>query len=331
MHMIDEFDLIRQFFSVPPQNNAVDLAVGDDAALFRVSPAHQCVVSSDMLVSGTHFFADVAPRALGHKALAVNLSDLAAMGAEPIGFTLSLALPEVDADWLGEFSAGLLGLAQQFKCDLIGGDTTRSPHLVINITVFGQLPQGSAVRRSAAHVGDDIWVSGCLGDAAYALHLLQRVDCSPIELECLHKIRHRLEQPQPRVALGLALRTHHLAHAMLDVSDGLAGDLMHILRASNVSAVLDCDALPLGEFLGALPQAQAWQYALTGGDDYELCFTAPFAHRAQILEIAATTHTQLTRVGQIEQGAAKINWRSELASDVLEHMTKWDGYQHFNH
>ena len=320
-----EFALIRQFFTHPTQHPQVDLGVGDDAALFRIAAGQQCVVSSDMLVSGRHFFADVAPRALGHKALAVNLSDLAAMGAEPIGFTLSLALPHVDADWLRELSTGMLALSRAFNCDLIGGDTTRSDQLVINVTVFGQVPMGAAIRRDGALVGDDVWVTGALGDAAYALELLRQPNAASNEMA--QQLRHRLEMPQPRVALGVALRG--VASAMLDVSDGLAGDLLHILKASNCCAVMDADALPLSPELRCLPIEQAWRYALTGGDDYELCFTAPVAMRERIVELGEQHNTPVTRIGQAQLGVPKINWTSTQAPQLLDNMRQWTGYNHF--
>lgn len=311
-----EFNLIRQFFTYEPHNSQVDCAVGDDAALLRIASGQQCVVSSDMLVAGRHFLHDAPPRDLGHKALAVNLSDLAAMGAEPIGFTLSLGLPSMDAAWLSEFSAGMMALARLHNCDLIGGDTTKSENLVINITVLGQTPSGAAIMRSGAQVDDDIWVSGSLGEAAYALELLQHNLPAPM--------RHRLERPAPRVAVGMALRG--VASAMLDVSDGLAGDLLHILRASHKGAIIDCDALPL---CADLPVENAWRLALTGGDDYELCFTAPAHAREVIQKIATSTQTPLTRIGQITAGEAKIEWRSANAPQMLDNMQQWRGYDHF--
>jgi thiamine-monophosphate kinase len=319
-----EFALIRQFFTQQRHHHPqVTLGVGDDAAIFGIAIGHQCVVSSDMLVEGRHFFIDAAPYDLGHKALAVNLSDMAAMGAEPIGFTLSLALPDVGVEWLSDFSAGLFALAAQHHCDLIGGDTTRSDTLVINITVFGQVPTGQAIRRSGAQEGDDIWVSGTLGTAAYALDILRNTPQSPF----LMQIRHHLERPVPRVELGLALRD--IANAMLDISDGLAGDLLHVLRASNVSAQVDVDVLPLEDCVRLLPTEQALRYALTGGDDYELCFTAPVALRAQVQNIAERTQKPLTRVGCIQEGAPKIHWQSTMSPQLLDKMQDWTGYNHF--
>lgn len=318
-----EFALIRQFFHQKTQHQAqVDLSVGDDAALFRVAHGQQCVVSTDLLVSGRHFFADAAPRLLGHKALAVNLSDLAAMGAQPLAFTLSIALPSVDEAWLADFSAGMFALAQTHQCDLIGGDTTRSEQLVIGITIFGQLPRGAAILRSGAQVGDDIWVSGTLGGAAYALDLLQNGAAHVPEL-----LRQRLEAPTPRVALGLALRD--IATAMLDVSDGLAGDLMHVLRASNLAATIECDDLPMPLELQELPQLEAWRYAVTGGDDYELCFTAPATQRAALTALSVAQGVALTRIGLTTAGAPNITWRSQSNPAHFAQMSDWTGYNHF--
>ncbi len=237
---LSEFDLIRRFFTRPVRKAV--LGVGDDCALIDPRPGHHLAISTDMLVSGRHFFADVPPRALGHKALAVNLSDLAAMGAEPRAFTLALALPEADPAWLEELAEGMLALADAHGCELIGGDTTRGP-LTLSLTVFGDIPARAALRRDAARPGDDIWVSGTLGDARLALGdcrgewLLPEPDFT--------RVRPRMEKPTPRVALGMALRG--VAHAALDISDGLIGDLGHILARSQVGACwtwMRCPARP---------------------------------------------------------------------------------------
>ncbi|KWW34610.1 thiamine-phosphate kinase [Cupriavidus metallidurans] len=289
---LSEFDLIRRYFTRPVHKAA--LGVGDDCALIEARPGHQLAISTDMLVSGRHFFPDVSPRALGHKALAVNLSDLAAMGAEPRAFTLALALPEADAGWLAEFAAGMLALADDHGCELIGGDTTKGP-LTLSITVFGDVPPRQALRRDAARPGDDIWISGTLGDARLALGdcrgewLLPEPDFT--------LIRPRMEMPTPRVALGLALRG--VAHAALDISDGLIGDLGHILERSSVGAIVDVDALPRSEILDAQPEECQRACALAGGDDYELCFTAPVGARETIAGIARRLHLPLTHVGSI--------------------------------
>ena len=227
-----EFDLIARYFTRPVHRAA--LGVGDDCALLAPAAGMQLAVSSDMLVEGRHFFADVDPEALGHKALAVNLSDLAACGARPLAFTLALALPRVDESWLAGFSRGLLDLADAHGCELVGGDTTQGP-LNICITVFGEVPAGQALLRSGARAGDDLYVSGTLGDARLALEALLGNTALPSEV--LAAARLRLEQPTPRVALGLALRG--LASSAMDVSDGLLGDLSHILKASGVGARID--------------------------------------------------------------------------------------------
>lgn len=333
---MSEFNLIKQYFTHPTTHT--DLGVGDDAALFRVAEGHQCVVTSDMLVAGRHFFADVDARFLGHKALAVNLSDLAAMGAKPRGFTLALALPAVNAAWLADFSGGMMDLARFWDCDLIGGDTTRAVSdnldgLVINITAFGEVPTGAAVLRSGAAVGDDVWVSGTLGGAARALALMLQhrsgEGLSAADEADLKVLREKLEQPVPRVELGQALRG--VASAMLDVSDGLAGDLLHVLKASNVSAVLDADALPLPENVQQLDALSAWRYALTGGDDYELCFTANAARRDELNQIASRVGVPLTRIGEVIEAADKptLHYRSAKTTHLVKDMAGWGGYNHF--
>lgn len=322
-----EFELIRQFFTQKTHHQSqVDLGVGDDAALFRIASHQQCVVSSDLLISGKHFFADVLPYDLGHKALAVNLSDLAAMGAEPLAFTLSIGLPKFDEAWLSDFSCGLYELAQKHRCDLIGGDTTRSDELLINITVLGQTPIGKAIRRDGAQLGDDVWVSGDLGAAAYALSLLQ--EKKNTSLDILSSIRHRLERPTPRVDLGLALRG--IATAMLDLSDGLAGDLSHLLKASKCGAQIDCDALPLAKSLHSLPCAVSWRYALTGGDDYELCFTAPKNKREVVYGIGQKLQLSMTRIGCLDRKDTKIRWRSSQNSELATSIDNWSGFNHFS-
>ena len=324
---MDEFALIRRFFTRAPVR--ADLGVGDDAALFRIADGQQCAVTTDALVAGRHFFMDAAPYELGQKALAVNLSDLAAMGATPIGFTLALALPELDEVWLSEFSRGLFEMAQRYGCELMGGDTTCSATLVIGITAFGEIPVGSAIRRDGAQVGDDVWVSGTLGDAALALSALQgRAD---VPHDVLGQIRHRLDAPTPRVRLGLALRG--VAHAMLDVSDGLASDLMHVLVAGVCSARIDLDVLPMSAVLRTQAVDAQWRLALTGGDDYELCFTAAPERRECVLTIAAQTDTPLTRIGRIvmleENSAPAIVWASDKSPEFLHTLRQARGYNHF--
>ena len=296
-----EFDLIARYFTRPVRHAA--LGVGDDCALLAPRPGMQLAISSDMLVEGRHFFPDVDPEALGHKALAVNLSDLAACGARPLAFTLALALPRVDESWLAGFSKGLLALADAHGCELVGGDTTQGP-LNICITVFGEVPAGQALLRSGARAGDDIYVSGTVGDARLALEALLGHIHLPDEL--LAQARQRLERPTPRVALGLALRG--IASSAMDVSDGLLGDFGHILKASGVGACIRTDetikliaasAFP-SSARGQFDQKLLQQCTLAGGDDYELLFTAPRQHRAAVAEAATQSQTPVTRIGQVE-------------------------------
>lgn len=292
-----EFELIARYFTRPARRAV--LGVGDDCALLAPQPGMQLAVSSDMLVQGRHFLADVEPERLGHKALAVNLSDLAACGARPLAFTLALALPGIDEDWLTGFARGLLALADAHGCELVGGDTTQGP-LNICITVFGELPAGQALLRNGARPGDDIHVSGHLGDARLALEALQGRIALPAER--LTRARQRLERPTPRVALGQALRG--IASSAIDVSDGLLGDLAHILAASGAGACIDA---PSATALmadsadgGAIAPELIAQCTLAGGDDYELVFTAPPARRAAVAAAAQASATRVTRIGTVQ-------------------------------
>ena len=314
--MLSEFDLIKRYFA---QHNAPDnhlaLGIGDDCALLHITPGMHMAISSDMLVSGRHFFPDVDPYTLGHKCLAVNLSDIAAMGAKPIGFTLAFSLPEADPAWLEQFSQGLFALADEHQCRLIGGDTTKGP-LTICITIFGEQPLTTALRRDAAQPGDDIWVSGTLGDARLALAGYWR----ELELTQEDHVRaaKRMHLPTPRVALGMALRG--VARAALDISDGLVGDLGHILERSHVGATLFIDSLPAGPVLQHFPIALRRQFTLAGGDDYELCFTAPPEHRAAVIAAGVSSHTEVTRVGRIdaEHGLRFLDSQGSLVSMSLQ-------------
>ena len=300
-----EFDLIKRYFTRPAAHAA--LGVGDDCALLAPRPGTQLAISSDMLVEGRHFFADVDPASLGHKALAVNLSDLAACGAKPLAFTLALALPRIDEAWLAQFSRGLFELADLHGCELVGGDTTQGP-LNICITVFGEVPvaggRSQALLRSGAQAGDDIYVSGTLGDARLALAVMRGELTLPAEI--FAQARARLERPTPRVALGLALRG--VATAAIDVSDGLLGDLQHVLDASQLGAVIDTSAAI--ELIaacarntgtrGLFSSKKQLQYVLAGGDDYELVFTAPQATREAVQAASALAATPVTRIGRME-------------------------------
>lgn len=294
---MSEFDLIARYFTRPARRSP--LGVGDDCALLQPGPGMQLAVSTDLLLEGRHFLSTVDPRALGHKALAVNLSDLAACGAQPLAFTLSLALPRVDEAWLAAFAEGLFALADAHACELVGGDTTRGP-LAINVTVFGEVPAGQALLRSGARAGDDVWVSGTLGDARLALEAFRGTVSLPSAV--FDAARQRLERPQPRVALGLALRG--IATAAIDVSDGLAGDLGHVLARSGVGAAVQAACAP--GLLAALQQGLALAperveaLVFAGGDDYELAFTAPPQQRAAVEAAAAGAQVRVTRIGAIE-------------------------------
>jgi len=293
-----EFDLIARYFTRAPRHTT--LAVGDDAALLSVNPECELAAATDMLVEGVHFFADVDPQALGHKALAVNLSDLAAMAATPRWAMLSLALPGVDAQWLERFSRGFFALADKHGVDLIGGDTTRGP-TVICVQIMGEVGRGKALRREGAKIGDDIWVSGELGAAAAAV--AHRHGEFVVDQVALDRCQTRLDWPIPRVALGLELGA--LAHSAIDISDGLLGDLAHICERSGVGATIDYSAVPCSADLRPLrDEARVMRAVLAGGDDYELCFTAAPARAAEIDALAMTLDVALTRIGGIVEGNA---------------------------
>ena len=298
---LGEFDLIQRFFKTGADSmaseksyDAVTLGIGDDCALIKPMAGEEIAITSDMLVEGRHFFAHANPEQLGYKALAVNLSDLAAMGVKPIGFTLSIALPEVNSSWLEAFAKGLFGIAQHYSCPLIGGDTTAGP-LTISITAFGSIPSGKAIRRSGAKVDDDIWVSGTLGDARLTLAALRHE--INVSKDDLNSIEHRMHQPSPRIELGIQLR--EIASAALDVSDGLLGDLRHILRQSQVDAEIELNQLPKSVTLQKQDLAIQNQFAACGGDDYELCFTAPPSEREKIHNLSKTLNLPLTIIGKI--------------------------------
>lgn len=293
-----EFALIaRHFTRAVPADGPLALGIGDDCALVRLAPGQQLAVSSDLLVEGRHFLSTVAPERLGHKALAVNLSDLAACGAEPLAFTLSIALPRVDDTWLAAFARGLFALADAAGIALAGGDTTSGP-LAIDITAMGQVPPGQALLRSGARPGDELWVSGTLGDARLALEVFRGSVSLPGDQ--FETVRRAMELPQPRNALGLALRG--VASAAIDLSDGLAGDLGHVLARSRVGALIDADALPRSAVLAAQPLALQHLCLLAGGDDYELLFTAPPARRDEVLAAARGAGVPVTCIGRIEAG-----------------------------
>jgi thiamine-monophosphate kinase len=292
---VDEFDIIRHYFAVSTRHRSDVIAgIGDDAALLRVPPGQDLVVCTDTLVSGVHFPERTAAAAIGHKALAVNLSDLAAMGAQPAWATLALTLPAAGADWLEQFAGGLLALAQRCNVELVGGDTTRGP-LTVTVTAHGLVPHGTALRRRGARVGDRVYVTGTLGDAGLALQLAGR---APAALQA------RLDYPEPRIEAGQALRG--FATAAIDVSDGLLADLGHLLDGDDLGATLDVDSLPrsaafldMHETPGVEPHPAYYELPLAAGDDYELCFTVPPAHGAAIEQRLEHAGCPATAIGVI--------------------------------
>ncbi|HSV70381.1 MAG TPA: thiamine-phosphate kinase [Methylibium sp.] len=319
---LGEFDLIARYFTRATPRAVV--GPGDDCAVIAPRAGMQLAVSSDMLVEGRHFLSTVEPRRLGHKALAVNLSDLAACGAQPLACTLALALPRADAAWLEGFAAGFHALAEAHGCELIGGDTTAGP-LNLCVTVFGEVPAGAALLRSGARAGDELWVShaigGGLGDARLALEVFRGAVVLPGE--AFERVRRAMEEPQPRVALGLALRA--VATAAIDVSDGLLGDLGHVLRRSGVGATVDADALPRSAELATQPLALQRLCTLSGGDDYELVFTAPPAARSRVEAAAREAGVGVACIGRIE--AAHGLRVVDAAGRTLD--GAWASFDHF--
>ncbi len=307
--MLSEFELIRKYFERAPREvrpgdrraRRVALGIGDDAALLRPSAGMELAVSTDLLLEGRHFRAGADARKLGHKALAVNLSDMAAMGAAPRWATLALGLPAADEIWLKGFAGGFFALADRFGVELIGGDTTRAAApgpvpgpIVICITILGEVPSGLALFRAGARPGDDIWVSGALGGAALALE--QPGNAANAK---------RLDEPEPRIELGERLRG--LASAAIDVSDGFAQDLGHILERSGVGATVEYALLPRPAEVGKIADADLQaRLVLCGGDDYELVFTSPQANRGELAALAAELNLPLSRVGAIQSAQAKL-------------------------
>jgi len=316
--MSPEFNLIARYFT--RATPGADLGVGDDAALLRVSKDHQLAISVDMLVAGTHFFHDAAPYDIGWKSLAVNISDMAAMGAEPKWATLAIALPEISEPWLAEFSRGLFACADTFKIDLIGGDTTRGP-LNISVQIMGEVPTGEALRRDGAKAKDDIWVSGRLGSAALGLaHLQNKISLNAAVAEyCLQA----LHTPSPRTGLGLALR--NTANSCIDVSDGLLADLDHILQASNLGATVTLDNIFCHDFLHShLDDPMIQQCILAGGDDYELVFTAPQSQRSAIEQLSQQLNLPLSLIGKTtENPGVKVMYKQQMLAISKK------GFDHF--
>ncbi|CAN5341671.1 thiamine-phosphate kinase [soil metagenome] len=327
---IGEFDLISKYFTRPSARSAardskvaapdtaasdqsgVQLGIGDDCALLRLGRGMQLATSCDMLVEGRHFLSTVKPEYLGHKALAVNLSDLAACGARPLAFTLALSMPRADEEFLAGFARGMFELADAHGCELMGGDTTQGP-LNICITVMGEVPAGAALLRSGARVGDLIYVSGMVGDARLALEAFRGT--RSLSGDTFDRVRVAMEQPQPRVALGIALRG--IATSAIDVSDGLLGDLAHVLSRSEVGARIDVDALPRSADMAAQPGALQRLCTLSGGDDYELIFTAAPRDADAVQRAAQSAGVAVTRIGQIEAepGVRLVDARDEPIAD----------------
>ena len=302
-----EFSIIEQYFKRASTSD-VSLGIGDDSAIVTPPLSQQLVICADTLVAGHHFPLETSAHAIGWKSVAVNLSDLAAMGAKPHSILLALSLPQIDHDWLAGFSQGLFDCCDQFGVSLIGGDTTQSSQLTISVTALGWLEQGQAVTRSGAQVGDYICVSGQVGDAAYGLQHLG------------HPLQHRLDYPTPRCQLGQQLKG--LASSMIDISDGLAQDLGHILKASNVGAKVQLDQLPIDHTLQQLEPQQAWEFALAGGDDYELCFTISPQNFEKLSR--QQLNVPLTIIGQITQNTGLLfTYMGE------HHPLHVHGYQHF--
>jgi len=318
--MSPEFDLIRRHFT--PTTTHTLLAGGDDAALLVPAPGHVLVVTTDMLVEATHFLPGTDARRLGHKALAVNLSDLAAMGARPRWAFLALALPQVEEAWLAGFAAGFLDLARAHDVDLAGGDTTRG-HRTLCITVIGEVSPERALRRDGARAGDDVWVSGCTGEAAAGLASALREISLPVS-DAAHCLE-RLERPQPRVALGLAMAG--LATAAIDVSDGLVADLGHIADRSGCAIRLEWERVPQSSALAGLATGTRRAAVLAGGDDYELAFTAPADQRNAVREAARMAGVAVARIGATWAGAPAVRVVDRRGQDLTP---TGGGFDHFS-
>ncbi|RDX35203.1 thiamine-phosphate kinase [Kangiella sp. HD9-110m-PIT-SAG06] len=344
-----EFDLIERYFNFhydfssdsadssssknakntkKSQKPCVVKGIGDDCAIFEIPEKYQLVTSTDTLVDGVHFFSELAPELIAHKALAANVSDLAAMGAKPLAFTLSISLPNVSEDWLKGFSAGLKRASELFKVPLVGGDTTQGP-LNINITAYGSVKKGRLLLRDKAKINDDIWVTGYLGEAAAALELESKALDGEQELtDAEQALWNALTKPVP--PLRFARKLTKLSLCGLDISDGLMADLGHILNKSNCGAKLAVESLPISDAsVNVVGLEQAQQFALNGGDDYQLCFTASHKNRNKILNLAERFDTNVTRIGQIvERGQDEPKLKAELNGKLFK--TNRASWQHFN-
>lgn len=317
---MDEFELIRRFFTESgPARDDVVVGIGDDAALVRACNG-DLAIATDTLIAGVHFPLETQPADIGYKALAVNLSDLAAVGATPAWFTLNLTLSEADPRWLEDFACGLFALAQRHRTQLIGGDTTRGP-LSVTVTAHGFVPSGEALLRRGARPGDRVYVTGLLGDAALALRFLRREVDVPEESRLA--VLTRLNRPEPRVEVGIALRG--LASACIDVSDGLVADLGHILEESRLGATIELSRLPVSDAYDAAVADIGWSPALSGGDDYELCFTLPPERERALHQVAARFACTCTPIGVIEEQPG-LRIRDKAGALVA---APFSGYNHF--
>ncbi len=320
--MPTEFNIIEKYFTRPSQNT--DLGVGDDAALIQISAGHQLAVSADMSVAGTHFLESCPAYFVGWKSLAVNISDMAAMGATPKWATLAIALPKIDEGWLAEFSRGFFACADEFGVSLIGGDTTRGP-LNISVQIMGEVPTGKALHRDKAKAGDEIWVSGTLGEAALGLAQLQnKLPENTLSDTEKQSCINALQAPQPRVALGLALQA--IAHSAIDISDGLLADLGHVLERSNLGANLYWERIPHVNVSNGIDITQLHRLSLAGGDDYELCFTAPASQHDAILSIGEKLNIKLSAIGETTQANGLYVYDKNHQAIEL----KSAGYDHFS-
>lgn len=317
--MAGEFELIARYFTRPARTALV--GVGDDCALVKPGDGLALAITTDMLVEGTHFFVGADPEALGHKTLAVNLSDIAAMGADPKWATLAIALPNADEAWIASFARGFFALADRFAVELIGGDTTRGPR-TMSVTMIGTFPPGVAMRRDGARVDDDVWVSGATGEASLAVR--HRTGQLVLDVAALAACAQRLDRPEPRIALGRALRT--LATAAIDVSDGLLADLGHLCERSRLAAEIDWPSVPRAPALASLSERDAQRAALAGGDDYELCFTAPSTQRPSVLAAGAKAGVAVTRIGRMLAGAPQVSVRDAQGGAIT---LEQQGFDHF--
>jgi len=308
---LTEFNLIKQFFTRPAGRKSTQLSVGDDCALLSVPAGYEMAITVDTMVEGVHFFEDVEPELLGHKLIAVNLSDLSSMGAEPIAVSLAITLPKVDRKWVVGFSQGLFALLDKYNVDLIGGDTTSGP-LTLTVQAMGVVPCGQALLRSAAEVGDLIYVTGCVGDAGLGLKVKQGYEMSDAR-----QVLKQFNQPEPRINEGQELRC--LANACIDISDGLVADLGHILEKSNVGASLDYQNIPMTDDVKVyMRETQDWRMPLVAGDDYELCFTIS-PEKAKQLTIECTC------IGVVER---KLGLRIKRGGQEVDFES--GGFEHFS-